>query len=135
MRYDALILGTTGLFCLALIWEISSRLNWMDPVLISSPTRVATSLKEWAVSGSLWQDLGVSLFEIFVGFGLATIVGVGLGVAMGWKRLLEYAFDPFIWILYATPLISLWPLFIIWLGIGIKPFRLEQDKGTVFQFL
>ena len=33
---------------------------------------------------------------------------------------MEYALDPFVWVLYSTPLVSFWPLFIIWLGIGVK---------------
>jgi len=61
------------------------------------------------------------LAELVAGFGVAAVLGIPLGAAMGWKRRIEYGLDPFVWALYATPLVSLWPLFIIWLGIGIKP--------------
>jgi ABC-type nitrate/sulfonate/bicarbonate transport system permease component len=119
-RYDAVFLGAFGLMAVALLWEMAARLQWMDPVLISSPTHVGIALRSWAVSGDLWRDLGTSLLELAISFGAAVAVGVPFGVIMGWRRLVEYAFDPFVWVLYSAPIVSLWPLFIIWLGIGIK---------------
>jgi NitT/TauT family transport system permease protein len=91
-----------------------------DPVLISSPTHVAVALKNWIVSGVLLRDLGTSLWELAIAFVASAVVGIPLGVAMGWSRPAEYAIDPFIWVLYSAPLVSFWPLFIIWLGIGVK---------------
>ena len=119
-RFDAPFLGALGLVSALCLWEVASRLKWADPVLISSPTMVTGALKDWAASGVLWRDLATSLWELFVAFGAAAVVGIPLGVAMGWNRPAEYALDPFVWLLYSTPLVSFWPLFIIWLGIGIK---------------
>jgi len=45
-------------------------------------------------------------------------VGVPFGIVLGWYQRLFYAFDPLITALYATPRIALYPLFIIWFGIG-----------------
>jgi ABC-type nitrate/sulfonate/bicarbonate transport system permease component len=119
-RHDAVFLGSFGLIGVALLWEIAARLQWMDPVLISSPTNAGIALKSWAISGDLWRDLGTSFSELAISFGAAVMVGVPFGVIMGWKRPVEYALDPFVWVLYSAPIVSLWPLFIIWLGIGIK---------------
>jgi NitT/TauT family transport system permease protein len=68
---------------------------------------VAVALKNWAVTGALWRDLGTSLWELIVAFGASAVVGIPLGVAMGWNRPAEYALDPFVWLLYS-------------LGIGVK---------------
>lgn len=119
-RFDSLLLGALGLVAALCLWETAARLKWADPILISSPTMVAGALKEWAASGALWRDLVTSLWELIVAFGAAAVVGIPLGVAMGWNRSTEYALDPFVWLLYSTPLVSFWPLFIIWLGIGVK---------------
>ncbi len=119
-RLDAPLLGAVGLVSALCFWETAARLQWADPILISSPTLVASALKEWAATGVLWRDLAVSLWELVVAFGAAAVVGIPLGVAMGWNRPAEYALDPFVWLLYSTPIVSFWPLFIIWLGIGIK---------------
>ena len=119
-RYDALFLGTVGLVGFAAVWEAAARLELANPILISSPTSVAFALKNWTLSGGLLRDLGISLWELVVAFGASAIIGIPLGVVMGWNRPTEYALDPFIWVLYSTPLIAFWPLFIIWLGIGTK---------------
>lgn len=119
-RYDALLLGTAGLVGFAAVWEAAARLHLANPILISSPTGVVFALKNWAFGGGLLRDLGTSLWELVVAFGASAIVGIPLGVAMGWNRPTEYALDPFVWVLYSTPLVSFWPLFIIWLGIGMK---------------
>lgn len=118
--YVGVALGMAGLVGALLIWEIAARMKWADPVLISSPTMVAVALKEWALSGELFRDLGTSLLELLIGFGASALIGIPIGVIMGWSRHTEYALDPFIWLLYSTPIVSFWPLFIIWLGIGAK---------------
>lgn len=120
-KSDTVILGSVGIVGVILLWQIAASLHWMNPVLISSPSRVALALYHWAATGLLWRDLGTSVLELVIGFAAAAVVGVFLGTVMGWKSIAEYALDPFVWILYATPLVSLWPLFIIWLGIGLEP--------------
>jgi NitT/TauT family transport system permease protein len=119
-KNDSVLLGTLGLAGFVVLWEAAARLEMADPVLISSPTYVAVALKNWAFSGVLLRDLGTSLWELAVAFLASAVVGIPLGVAMGWSRPAEYAIDPFIWVLYSAPLVSFWPLFIIWLGIGVK---------------
>lgn len=119
-RYDAVLLGTLGLMGIVVLWEAAARLQWMDPLLISSPSKVALSLKEWAVKGELGRDLGTTLWELSLSLGAAAVIGIPVGVIMGWNRPTEYALDPFTWGLYSIPLAALWPLFIIWFGIGNK---------------
>jgi NitT/TauT family transport system permease protein len=119
-RNDSLFLGMLGLVGFAVLWEVAARLEWADPILISSPTAVAVALERWALSGVLLRDLGTSLWELAIAFVASAVVGIPLGVVMGWSRPAEYAIDPFVWVLYSTPLVSFWPLFIIWLGIGVK---------------
>jgi len=109
-----------GSLALLQVWEAAARLELANPVLISSPTSVALALKIWTLSGGLLRDLGTSLWELAVAFGASAVIGIPLGVVMGWNKPTEYALDPFIWLLYSTPLVAFWPLFIIWLGIGTK---------------
>jgi len=120
LRNESWILGSLGLVGALLLWEIAARFRWADPVLISSPTGVALAMREWASTGVLWRDLGTSLLELLFAFAASAIIGIPLGVIMGWNRATEYALDPFVWLLYSTPIVSFWPLFIIWLGIGVK---------------
>jgi NitT/TauT family transport system permease protein len=103
-------------FCAA--WELGVRIGWLDPFFTSQPTAIARALAEQLRTGELAENLAISLTEFAVGFGLAVVLGIGLGMLAGWYRTLEYALDPFIWFLYSAPLIAFYPLFVIWLGLG-----------------
>ena len=117
-RNQQLVLGVLGTALFLAAWEITARLGVLNPVVVSNPSRiVAAFIGQWQ-SGDLLGDLRVSLVEFLVGFGLSLVVGIALGIAMGLSRLTEYAVDPFVWFLYASPLIAFYPLIIVWLGFG-----------------
>ena len=101
-----------------LLWEIASQ-RWIDAFLISSPSRILTSMIEGFRSGELIQHCWVTLQEIAIGFPAGVILGVGLGYAFGRSRLLAEVFEPIIIALNGIPRTALAPLFIVWLGIGI----------------
>jgi NitT/TauT family transport system permease protein len=101
-----------------LLWEIASQ-RWIDAFLISSPSRILTSMIAGFRSGELIQHCWVTLQEIAIGFPAGVILGVGLGYAFGRSRLLAEVFEPIIIALNGIPRTALAPLFIVWLGIGI----------------
>jgi NitT/TauT family transport system permease protein len=55
--------------------------------------------------------------EVGIGFAMA-LIGIPIGLAMGYWKKLEFAFDPFVTALYTTPMIALTPLFVLWFGLG-----------------
>ncbi|MGH7760912.1 MAG: ABC transporter permease [Candidatus Dormibacteraceae bacterium] len=67
----------------------------------------------------IWLDLETSGVEVVYGFGLAIVIGLPVGIVMGWYKPIRYALDPFVSFFYSTPRIALTPLLVIWLGIGI----------------
>ncbi|HEY1268312.1 MAG TPA: ABC transporter permease [Candidatus Binatia bacterium] len=101
-----------------LLWQIASE-RWIDAFLISSPSRIVTSMIAGFSSGELIQHCWVTLQEIAIGFPVGVILGVGLGYAFGRSRLLAEVFEPIIIALNGIPRTALAPLFIVWLGIGI----------------
>jgi len=107
-----------GVASFVAFWELAAALHWLNPVIVASPSRIAAAFAGQLASGQYFGDLGVSLVELGVGFTLAVLVGVAVGVAMGLNRDVEYALDPFVWFLYSTPLIALYPLLVVWLGFG-----------------
>lgn len=99
-------------------WQIVSD-NWSGGKSISSPAEVAVRLWFMANDGSLWMHTWETLKEAIIGLFVGIAIGVVLGVLLGtWKRLSD-AIDPVVMGLYSLPRVSLAPLFIIWLGIGI----------------
>ena len=101
-----------------LLWEIASE-RWIEAFLISSPSRILTSLIAGFRSGELVQHCWVTLEEIAIGFPAGVILGIALGYAFGRSRLLAEVFEPIITALNGIPRTALAPLFIVWLGIGI----------------
>jgi ABC-type nitrate/sulfonate/bicarbonate transport system permease component len=91
----------------------------VDPLFLSSPYLVFQRLFEMFASGEIWPHLLVSGQEAGVGFGLAILVGIPLGVAMGRMPLFRYTIEPFIMAKYSSPTVAFLPLLIIWLGIGL----------------
>jgi NitT/TauT family transport system permease protein len=119
LKNERSIIGTSAVLIFLVLWEAFTRSGAISPILLSSPMAVARAGAAMIASGEIWNDLWVSGVEFFVGFGLSVLLGIPLGLAVGWYRRLYFAVDPFLSALYATPRVALLPLIIIWLGIGI----------------
>jgi NitT/TauT family transport system permease protein len=116
----ATALGAVSFACILVSWESAARLHWVNPFLTSQPTAIAAALVEQARSGVLVSNLAVSLAEFGAGYGAAVVVGLALGVLAGWFRPVGYAVSPFLWFVYSAPLIAFYPLFVLWLGLGLR---------------
>jgi NitT/TauT family transport system permease protein len=119
MRSIAVTLVRLGIiFGFLSLWEIASG-RWIEPFLISSPSRIFSSLVTHFQSGELLQHSWVTFLEIAIGFPLGALVGVALGYWFGRSRFLAEIFEPIIIAINGIPRTALAPLFIVWLGIGI----------------
>ena len=101
-----------------LLWEIASG-RWIEPFLISSPSRILSSMITSFQSGDLLQHTWVTFQEIAIGFPIGAISGIALGYCFGRSQVLAEIFEPIIIALNGIPRTALAPLFIVWLGIGI----------------
>ena len=115
----ARIISTTAVVVFLAAWEGVVRFGLINPLFTSSPSRIVTTFLRMLQEGVLAKDIRVSGTEFLIGYSAAIVVGVTVGVAMGWYRDVSAALQPFVSALYSTPRIALLPLFIIWLGIGI----------------
>lgn len=99
------------------LWEAAARAGLASPLFLPPFTKVISEW--WAVvaDGSLPLDLGVSLSRAAGGLGLATLIGVPLGIAMAQSRLLHWLFDPVIALAFPSPKIAFLPIFVLWFGI------------------
>ena len=99
-------------------WEALVRLRGIAPIYLPAPSSVFVYLSRMIADGSMPYHLGIALLRIFVGFGLAAVFGIALGVLMGMSRTIARVADVWIAALYPLPKISLIPLLIIWVGTG-----------------
>jgi ABC-type nitrate/sulfonate/bicarbonate transport system permease component len=91
----------------------------VDPFFFTKPSLIGVAFKEQIQGSKLWHDLAVSSQAFLWGFTFAVIVGIPVGLVMGWRKRVEYSLDPFLTALYASPLVALAPLFIIVFGVGV----------------
>jgi NitT/TauT family transport system permease protein len=119
-RHEAMILGGSAVLIGLAVWEaIWSYTNWVSPLFFSGPSAIAKQFKYTLTEGTLLTDMAYSGKNFALGFLLALVAGVVLGVIIGWYRRVRLIADPFLNALYATPRLAMMPLIIIWFGIGM----------------
>jgi NitT/TauT family transport system permease protein len=131
----ARVLGTAAVVLFVAAWEAVVWLGAVNPLFTSSPSRIVSTFAQLVHEGRLWTDIRVSGSEFLLGFALAVLVGIPVGLGMGWYRDVSAVLQPFVSALYSTPRIALLPLLIIWLGIGIWSKVAVVFLVAVFQIL
>lgn len=100
-------------------WQYASG-RLIDPFFVSSPLLVFAKLQSWALAGTLWAHLYVTLYAMVLGFIIGAFGGFLVGLLFGRSALTAALLDPYITGIYCLPKIALAPLFIMWFGIGIE---------------
>ncbi|HEX7159749.1 MAG TPA: ABC transporter permease [Trebonia sp.] len=117
-RRSRLIYGAVAIAVVLGLWQLLSSAHAVNTLLVSSPAdivKAAVDLNDSGVLGSaVWQTTKV----FFISFGLSLVVGIGLGIVIGWYRRLGALLDPIVSMLYAAPRVALLPLIVAWTGIG-----------------
>jgi NitT/TauT family transport system permease protein len=117
---DRVLFGLLGFVIVLPIWEALTYFHFVKRVTISSPTAiVGTAIRDFA-NGFIQPHLWISAQEYLVGFALAAVTGVAMGLALGMFRRVRYIFEPWLDAVYATPTIALVPLIILVFGIGFQ---------------
>ena len=98
-------------------WEIAAR--WfMDPLFISPPSRVFSSLGSVLDTAGVPAALRITFFELAVAFLIAVTVGLVIGLAIGLQPFARRSMMPIVLLVYGLPQITILPLFILFFGIG-----------------
>lgn len=129
---------------LLLLWEGVSRAGVIPPSLLPAPSKVMITWFDWVFSLSgeseansgLWlKDALSSGVRVIAGYMIAAIIGIVLGISIGWWRLVEKMIEPTIQMLRPIPPVSWIPLAIIWFGIANKPAIFLVFLGAFFPIL
>ena len=113
-------------------WEVASRVGLVRTVLISSPTAVAGRLVTDLVGGTIWDDIGASFIVWILGFSIASVTGILLGLVTGWYRRASYVAVPWLQVLYGAPELAFVPIFILWFGLGLTFKVFVVFLGVIF---
>jgi NitT/TauT family transport system permease protein len=121
------LLSTFGLpllvmACALIVWDLSIRVTASE--LFPKPVDVLRGLVELVREGLLLKYVVASLFRVTIGFTLAVLIGVPIGLALGWFRGLFFAFNPIIQALRPISPIAWIPVAILWFGV--------DDRAPIF---
>jgi ABC-type nitrate/sulfonate/bicarbonate transport system permease component len=117
-KWEGLVLSVGTFIVVTAIWELAWQVKLISPLFFSGPSAIVVKFVELLANGKLLSNVAYSGTNYLIGLALAVVCGVPIGVALGWYRRIQLAFNPLITALYATPRIALYPLIIIWFGIG-----------------
>ena len=118
-----------------LVWEAVVRLGKVNELFVPAPLAVLQTAVGMVLEGRLLWAVAVSLNRVLQGFLLGSLIGIVLGLLVGWFRLLEDIVDPIVAALYPIPKSALFPLFILWFGLGDTSKVVTILTGVVFLVL
>lgn len=99
------------------VWEALRRFHVVGPLLFASPSEIVAALLQ------SWPDylaaLRFTVAEVMLAIVLAWTLGIGAGAIAGLRPFLGAVFGPLLSSLFAVPLITWYPLFMVWFGIGM----------------
>ena len=111
-------LGLGGFAGLLLIWSLLTYGRFIDPLFLPSPGRVFRSGLDLFLELGFSTDILNSVYRVMVGFLVAAVLGVPLGLLMGTFKAAEALVEPIVGFVRYMPASAFIPLFILWLGIG-----------------
>ena len=115
-RSKSWIIRLVSIVVVLIAWEIAGRR--INPLFMSYPSAIVRAAIIMIQTGELATALASSLRTLLVGFTTASVIGIVLGLLIGRYRAVDAATDWLINALYATPLIAVIPLVILWFGLG-----------------
>ncbi|MFJ7640058.1 ABC transporter permease [Peribacillus sp. NPDC097264] len=113
-----LVKQTAVIVLLLAIWEIAPRIGLVDSVFFPPFSAVVAGWWGLVTSGELFAHFKASFFRSFIGFGLALLIAIPLGLIIGWFPLAKDFLNPVLELFRNTAALALLPVFILLLGIG-----------------
>lgn len=107
------------------LWQLGSELKILNPLLFSSPTKIAAQLYDM-LSGqefygrTIYDNLWITFKEIGIGYLIGVAAGSILGFMVGRSRYLSRVLEPFVQAFFGIPKIAIAPFFVVILGIGLS---------------
>ena len=132
-RLTRRLAGVAAISVVVLLWWLATRggdaeSRLVSPVILPSPAEVIGSFPSLLNERALLQSIAATLKRVLIGFGLAVLVGVPLGIVAGAWRIVEAAGAPLALFGRNLPVAALIPLTILWFGI-------DETQKVMFIFI
>jgi ABC-type nitrate/sulfonate/bicarbonate transport system permease component len=113
-------------------WVFATRPGGVSPLILPQITTVAESFVTLLRTPDTWWAAAVTVYEMLAGFALATVTGLGAGFLLSRTRVGARAAEPVLAWGYMFPFALLYPLFLIWVGVGVESKILYAAAGAFF---
>jgi ABC-type nitrate/sulfonate/bicarbonate transport system permease component len=107
----------TPIVLLALAWEALAESGTVTPFQLPRLSAVVARIWIDAVAGDLVLNTALTLYRALVGFAIAAVAGVILGMAMSRNVAVRWLFDPVVSVGFPMPKIAFLPVMMLWLGV------------------
>jgi ABC-type nitrate/sulfonate/bicarbonate transport system permease component len=98
-------------------WQIAASWQLVMPFLLPPPSAVLRSIADDVLSGALITNTVLTLYRTFMGFALAAVIGVTIGILMTRMVSVRWFFDPILSFGLPLPKVALLPVFMLWFGL------------------
>ena len=129
-QHRKVLLGFLAVAMFIAAWQAVFLFVPFNPLFISKPESDRRTPGRPDRQRRSLRDLAVSAVPFMYGFTAAVIVGVPLGIVMGWRVPVGYALDPLMTMFYASPLVALAPLVVVFFGVGVSGKALHHLRAV-----
>jgi NitT/TauT family transport system permease protein len=135
-RLNKILMQISGILLIIVIWQIATAyLHMFKPVILPPPSTVLMTMIGMIADGEIFVHAGYSLMRVLLGFAVAMVIAIPLGIAMGWVREISYVVDPIVEVLRPIPPIAWIGLAILWFGLGLNSAIFLVFIGSFFPIL
>jgi NitT/TauT family transport system permease protein len=124
-----------GILVIAAAWEAVPRLGWIDPFLLPPLSAVLRSIADLFSTGQMFVHIGASFNRSFTAFMIAVGFAVPTGFFIATSKTFEKYVDPLLQVCRSIPILSLYPVFILFFGLSEKSKIAVILFGTVWPAL
>jgi NitT/TauT family transport system permease protein len=134
-RHRRALLGLLAVAVFLAAWQAVFVVVPFNPLFITKPSLMLAGLVDLIATGELVDALLASGVPFVLGLVAAAVVGVAVGIVMGWRTRVGYALDPLLTVFYASPLVALAPLVVVFFGVGLPAKTMIVFVLAVFPFI
>lgn len=120
------------LFFFLFLWELSAQMKWIDAFFFSSPSLVLKTFLNMVNDLSFFTHTGITLLETLISFSLVTLICMASATLLWALPFLSDIVEPYLVVLNSLPKSALAPLFIVWLGTGLKTIVVAGISVVIF---
>lgn len=127
--------GVLAFFSILFFWFVLSVFEVVEKTFLPSPLEVAVTMYQELMNLEYWEHIGMSVYRVFMGFILACVIGIPLGIMAGTFKFFESMIVPTTEFIRYMPAAAFIPLIMVWTGIGETSKILVIFIGCFFQLI